>query len=258
MTDAVRTTRRGAVLEVVLDRPKANAIDAPTSRAMGRVFAQFRDDPELRVAILTGAGEKFFSAGWDLKTAGDGDNDFGVGGFGGLIGLFDLEKPVIAAVNGYCAAGGLELAVACDILLAADHAVFFLSEATLGLTTDPSSIARLLRTMPRQLVLEMLYTGRRLDAHEAVEAGLALRMAPMHKLMDEARALADRIAASAPLSVRFMKQVANRAGHLAPADAWALRAKGELPMYRIVNESEDAKEGPAAFAEKRAPRWKGR
>jgi crotonobetainyl-CoA hydratase len=128
MTDTpIRTERRGAVLEVTLDRPKANAIDAPTSRIMGDVFTEFRDDPTLRVAVLTGAGEKFFCPGWDLKAAAEGeapDSDYGVGGFGGLQELRGLNKPVIAAVNGIACGGGLELALSADIILAADHATF--------------------------------------------------------------------------------------------------------------------------------------
>ena len=128
MTDTpIKTTRDGHILEVTLDRPKANAIDLATSRIMGEVFTEFRDDPDLRVALITGAGEKFFCPGWDLKAAADGDavdGDYGKGGFGGLQELRGLNKPVIAAVNGICCGGGLELALSADIILAADHATF--------------------------------------------------------------------------------------------------------------------------------------
>src|SRR6056300_1004652 len=131
MSDPIKTKREGHILEVTLDRPKANSIDLKTSRIMGQVFAEFRDDPELRVAILRAEGEKFFCPGWDLKAAADGDavdGDYGVGGFGGLQELRGLNKPVICAVNGICCGGGLELALSCDIILAAEHATFALPE----------------------------------------------------------------------------------------------------------------------------------
>src|SRR5215471_683404 len=135
----VRTTRDGAVLEVMLDRPPANAIDAATSRRMGEAFVGFRDDPALRVAIITGGGEKFFSAGWDLKAAAAGeppDVDYGVGGFGGMQQLPGLNKPVIAAVNGMAVGGGLELAISADIVIAVEHARFALPEIKSGTLAD--------------------------------------------------------------------------------------------------------------------------
>ncbi len=130
---AIRTAASDGVLELTIDRPKANAIDAATSRELGETFAAFRDDPALRVAVVTGAGERFFSAGWDLKAAVAGDEqDWGVGGFAGLTELFDLDKPVIAAVNGYAAGGGFELALACDLIVAAESATFFFRRSTWG------------------------------------------------------------------------------------------------------------------------------
>ncbi|MEM9267981.1 MAG: enoyl-CoA hydratase-related protein, partial [Pseudomonadota bacterium] len=141
--DPIKLKRDGHVLEVALDRPKANAIDLATSRVMGDVFTEFRDDPELRVAILTGAGEKFFCPGWDLKAAAEGDavdGDYGVGGFGGLQELRGLNKPVIAAINGICCGGGLELALSADMILAADHATFALPEIRSGTVADAASI----------------------------------------------------------------------------------------------------------------------
>ena len=143
MTSPIRVEKHGAVLEVTIDRPKANAIDAATSRIMGDTFAAFRDDPELRVAILTGAGEKFFCPGWDLKAAAAGeapDSDYGVGGFGGLQQLPGLNKPVICAVNGLAFGGGFEIMLSCDIILAAEHATFALPEIRSGTVADAATI----------------------------------------------------------------------------------------------------------------------
>ncbi|MSP83591.1 MAG: carnitinyl-CoA dehydratase [Alphaproteobacteria bacterium] len=254
----VRTMRRGAILEITLDRPKANAIDAATSREMDRVFAGFRDDPSARVAILTGAGERFFSAGWDLRSAGDGDMNFGEGGFGGIMRRFDLTKPVIAAVNGYCAAGGFEMALACDLMVAAEHAVFFLSEVNLGLTCDAGTVPRLLRLLPQPLAVEMLLTGRRLTAPEAFAHGMLARVVPGPLVMDTAREIAERIVAAAPISVAAVKQMLDACGHASAEEAYALGDAGKLPLRTQAWASEDAKEGPRAFAEKRKPLWRGR
>jgi crotonobetainyl-CoA hydratase len=259
MSEPVKTNRSGHVLEITLDRPKANAIDAPTSRAMDRAFETFRDDPDLRVAILTGGGARFFSAGWDMKSDPDApDRDFGKGGFGGITGRFDLDKPVIAAVNGYCAGGGLEVALACDFILAAEHAVFFLSETMLGMVCHPASVARLLATVPRQVALEMLFTGRHVDAAEAKAVGLALDVAPGTELMARARALAARIAEAAPLATRATKEMIREAADLPIEQAYAARTDGTLALVQATWDSEDAKEGPRAFAEKRKPNWTGR
>src|SRR5277367_4061636 len=162
-------TRHGAVLEVVLDVPKANAISAATSRIMGKAFMEFRDDPALRVAIVTGAGEKFFSAGWDLKGAAAGeppDADYGAGGFGGLQQLPGLNKPVIAAVNGMAVGGGFELALSADMVLAAEHARFALPEIRAGTLADAATL-KLPRRIPFHIAMDLLLTGRWMDAKEA-------------------------------------------------------------------------------------------
>ena len=197
MTESpIKTHRRGHVLEVTLDRPKANAIDLATSRIMGDVFAAFRDDPELRVALLTAAGEKFFCPGWDLKAAAEGDavdGDYGVGGFGGLQELRGLNKPVIAAINGICCGGGLELALSADIILAADHASFALPEIRSGTVADAASV-KLPKRIPYHIAMEMLLTGRWLDTAEAARWGLINHVYPAGELMAEARKLADLLA----------------------------------------------------------------
>ena len=171
---AIKTRREGGILAVTLDRPKANAIDLQTSRLMGEIFMSFRDDPELRVAILRAEGEKFFSAGWDLKAAADGDavdGDYGIGGFGGLQELGNLNKPVICAVNGICCGGGLELALSCDLILASNNATFALPEIRSGTVADAASI-KLPKRLPYHVAMDLLLTGRWFDAEEALRWGL--------------------------------------------------------------------------------------
>ena len=260
MTNPVSTERRGPVLEVTLDRPKANAIDPETSRYMDDVFQAFAADPELRVAILTGGGEKFFSGGWDLVAAagGEGTGDFGKGGFGGLTQFFDLDKPIIAAVNGYAAGGGFELALACDLIVASENAIFMLPEALRGITPEPVGVRRLLSRLPRTVALEVLYAGRRIGGQEAYDLGLASRVVPLDKLMDSARELADSIVSAAPLAIAAIKDMVAATETLSLAETVALEDSGGLAGYQKVQGSEDAKEGPLAFAEKREPVWKGR
>ena len=179
-TGAIRTLREDAVLEVTLDRPKANAIDLATSRAMGEVFAAFRDDPELRVAILRTEGDKFFSAGWDLKAAAAGDpvdGDYGVGGFGGLQELPDLNKPVIAAVHGLAMGGGFELALSCDLIYASETTQFGLPEINAGTLADAATI-KLPKRMPHHVAMDLLLTGRWMEAAEAARWGLVNEVLP--------------------------------------------------------------------------------
>ena len=202
MSDSpIKTERCGHVLEVTLDRPKANAIDLATSRIMGDVFRDFRDDPELRVAILTGGGEKFFCPGWDLKAAAEGDavdGDYGVGGFGGLQELRGMNKPVIAAVNGIACGGGLELALSADIILSADHSTFALPEIRSGTVADAASV-KLPKRIPYHIAMELLLTGRWFDAEEAKGWGIINHIYPTADLMAEARKLAKLLASGPPL-----------------------------------------------------------
>jgi crotonobetainyl-CoA hydratase len=261
MTDTpIRTERRGHVLEVTLDRPNANAIDFATSRIMGEVFTGFRDDPDLRVALLTGAGEKFFCPGWDLKAAAGGeaaDGDYGKGGFGGLQELRGLNKPVIAAVNGVACGGGLELALCADIILAADHASFALPEIRSGTVADAASI-KLPRRIPYHVAMELLFTGRWFDAEEAARWGLVNRVLPMAELMDEARRLADHLAGGPPLVFAAIKEIVREAEDMKFNDALNRITKSQFETVEKLYRSEDQLEGARAFAEKRDPVWKGR
>lgn len=259
MTETVKVEQRGEVLEITLDRPKANAIDAATSRRLGEAFAAFRDDTALRVAIVTGGGERFFSAGWDLKAAAAGDDtDYGVGGFAGLTEMWNLEKPVIAAVNGYAAGGGFELALACDLVVAAEGAQFMLPEVKLGIIPDAGGVIRLPRAMPRALAMEMLLTGDPVPASELARWGVVNRVVPREQVMDTARELAGRVCAAAPLSLAAIKATVSGTMQLSVQEAYAFLRGGRIPAYERMHASEDAKEGPRAFTEKRAPVWLGR
>ncbi len=256
----VHVTRDGAVLEVVLDRPTANAIDAAGSRVMGEVFAGFRDDPELRVAIITGAGDRFFSAGWDLKVAAAGeppDADYGVGGFGGLQQLPGLNKPVIAAVNGMAVGGGMELALSADLIIAAQHARFALPEISAGTLADAATV-KLPRRIPYHVAMDMLLTGRWMDADEALRWGLVNRVVPTAQLMPAARELAATLAAGPPLVFAAIKEVARESETMSFAAAMGRIMSRGFPTVAALYSSEDQLEGARAFAEKRAPVWKGR
>ncbi|MDQ2094821.1 carnitinyl-CoA dehydratase [Rhodalgimonas zhirmunskyi] len=256
----IRTERRGHVLEVTLDRPKANAIDLATSRIMGEVFTEFRDDPDLRVAILTAAGEKFFCPGWDLKAAAGGDavdGDYGKGGFGGLQELRGLNKPVIAAVNGICCGGGLELALSADIILAADHASFALPEIRSGTVADAASV-KLPKRIPYHIAMEMLMTGRWLDAEEAARWGMINHIYPAGELMAEARKMADLLAAGPPLVYAAIKEIVREAEDMKFQDAMNRITKSQFETVETLYRSEDQLEGARAFAEKRDPVWKGK
>lgn len=256
----VRTYRDGHVLEVTLDRPKANAISYGTSRLMGEIFTAFRDEPEMRVAIITSAGKKFFSAGWDLKEAAsmEGyDADYGVGGFGGIQELPNLNKPIIAAINGMAVGGGFEIALSADIILAAEHASFALPEIKAGTVADAATI-KLPKRIPYHVAMDLLYTGRWMDAAEAKRWGLVKEIYPAATLMDEARALASMLASGPPLVFAAIKEVAREAENRTFADTIRMTADGTFATCRTLYESDDQKEGQRAFAEKRDPVWKGR
>ncbi|WP_281973956.1 carnitinyl-CoA dehydratase [Ruegeria faecimaris] len=256
----VKTKRDGAILQVTLDRPKANAIDLATSRIMGEVFREFRDDPELRVAILTGGGEKFFCPGWDLKAAADGDavdGDYGVGGFGGLQELRDMNKPVIAAVNGIACGGGLELALSADMIIAAEHASFALPEIRSGTVADAASV-KLPKRIPYHIAMELLLTGRWFDPVEAKGWGLINEIVPGDQLLDRAWELARLLASGPPLVYAAIKEIVRDAEDSKFQDAMNRITGRQLPTVDILYGSEDNLEGARAFAEKRDPVWKGR
>ncbi|MER9230263.1 enoyl-CoA hydratase-related protein [Mesorhizobium sp. M0664] len=261
MSSSVKTERRGRVLEIVLDRPKANAINAATSKELGEAFRTLSEDDSLSVAIITGGGDRFFSAGWDLKAAAEGeapDADQGIGGFAGLTEYWALKKPVIAAVNGLALGGGFELALAADLVVAASHAKFGLTEAAIGLVADAGGVIRLPRRLPRPIAMEMLFTGRQVSVHMLESWGLVNEVVPGGQLMSAARELADRIAASAPLSLQAIKEIDRATEGHGEREAYRIMREADLPVYRRVYASEDAAEGMAALSEKRAPNWKGR
>lgn len=259
MGEGVRLVEEAPVLEVVIDRPKANAIDAATSRLMGDVFASFRDDPAYRVAILTGAGDRFFSAGWDLQAASEGESyeaDWGVGGFGGFPELEGLNKPVICAVNGIAAGGGFEIVLAADLVVAADTARFLLPEAFMGFPPD-IGVVRLPRQIPPLLAKEIMLTGRQVGMEQARQWGLVNQVVSPAGLMPAARRLAERICEAAPLAVAAILEMIRATSQMGVTEALAHIRSGEVPSYRRAIDSSDAAEGPRAFAEKRPPRWTG-
>ena len=257
----VRAEADGDTLVITLDRPPANAVDVATSQALYAAFARLENDPGLRVGIVTGAGSRFFCAGWDLKAAAGGeatDASHGPGGFAGLTELHDRAKPVIAAVNGIAAGGGFELALAADLVVAADHAQFMLPETGLGIIPDSGGVLRLPRRLPRAIAVELLLTGRPVTAAAAAGLGLVNQVVPGDQLLAAAQDLAAQVARSAPLAVAAVLEVLAATEDRPVRDGFAALRSGLLPRYTAMLASQDAAEGPAAFAERRPPRWQGR
>jgi crotonobetainyl-CoA hydratase len=266
MSEHVKVTRNGRVLEVMIDKPKANAIDIKVSQALGEAFVTLRDDPELSVGIITGAGERIFCAGWDLKAVEAGEmsmdnwweDDYGPGGFAGLTELWDLKKPVIAALNGITLGGGVEIALSCDLIIAAEHVQFGLPEMPLGIVPDAGAIQRLPRRLPYNKSMEMLLLGHRMGAAEAAHFGLVNAVVAQDQLMATARAWADQLAGVAPLALQSVKEILRAIEDDTIEQAFDTMRTADLPIYRQLLRSEDAQEGISAFVEKRDANFKGR
>ena len=258
MSDSIKVKKVSKILEVTIDRPKANAIDSKTSIILGNVFADFRDDPNLLVAIITGAGEKFFSAGWDLKAVNKGeqaDADYGVGGFGGLQELPDLNKPIIGAINGIACGGGLEIMISTDIIIAAEHATFALPEINVGVIADAATI-KLRRRIPYHVAVEFLMTGRWMDTKEAKHWGLINEIVPSKDLLKRAREIAHKIATGPNLIYSSIKDVLRKTENVDEQPSFdVLRS---LETVKKVYKSEDLLEGASSFVKKDKPKWKGK
>ena len=267
MTTGLEINIKKKVLEVKLNRPKVNAIDLELSQALGEAFAELRDNNNLRVGIITGEGEKIFSAGWDLKSVNSGEmemdnwwekSDYGDGGFAGLTENWNLNKPVICALNGLAIGGGFELALSCDLIIAAEHVEFGLPEMPLGIVPDAGALQRLPRRIPHNIAMEMFLLGRRMPALEAHHFGLVNKVVKKEELMTQARSWAEQISGYAPLAMQSVKEVL-RAIECQPLEnAFNGMRSGKLETYSKMLKSEDAAEGVAAFVEKRDPNFQGK
>ena len=253
----------GHLLIVTIDRPEVmNAIHPMASQELSDAFDELAANPELWVAIITGAGDKAFCAGNDLKYHAElrartgGRPVSPPKGFGGLTNRHDLDKPVIAAVNGVAMGGGFEIALACDMIIASDQARFALPEPRVGLAAGASGMQRLSRQIPLKKAMGMLLTGRTVSAQEGHELGFVTAVVPHAQLMTEARRWAAMILECSPMSIRATKQAAMRSLDV-PALETAMNNMN-YPAYAAMARSEDAIEGPQAFAQKRKPAWKGR
>ena len=253
MSELIRD-RQGHIEILTINRPEArNAINLATANALSDAFDEIEQDDDVWVVVLTAAGDKAFSAGMDLKAFATGEFPITEKGFGGITKR-DFPKPLIAACNGSALAGGCEIMLSCDLVVAADHAKFGIPEVARGLVAGAGGLLRLPRRIPRAVALELALTGEPIDAQRALQIGLVNRVVPGEGLMDEALALAGRIAKNAPLAVRLSKQVMVQSAELTEAEAWRINDA----VFGEIGRSADAMEGAVAFAEKREPNWTGR
>jgi E-phenylitaconyl-CoA hydratase len=262
---SVNFEKRDKIAVITINRPEAmNAIDPETSEELGKAWADFRDDPNLWVAILTGAGDKAFSAGADLKKMipmlgtlsaferKEREDKFP--GLGGITRNLNIWKPIIAAINGFCLAGGLEMALSCDLRVAAEHATFGLLEVSRGIIPGAGGTQRLPRMIPMAKAMEIILMAQRIDAQEALHLGLVNRVVPAAEVMPTALKMAEAILQNGPLAVRAAKEAIIR-GLSLPLEE-GLRLECVLQSYLL--RTEDAVEGPKAFAEKRKPKFKAK
>jgi enoyl-CoA hydratase len=257
MADEVLRERRGSVEILTINRPDArNAINGAVSKAMAAFMDGLADDAGCDVVVITGSGDKAFSAGMDLKAFSSGESAdimAASGGFGGLTRR-DFPKPLIAAVNGAALAGGFEIMLSCDLVVAAEHATFGIPEAKRGLVAGAGGLVRMPKRLPMAVALELAMTGDPIDAERAYTLGLVNKVVPSDAVLNEAVGLAERIAANAPLAVRYSKSVMKQAAEVPESEGWSVNAEAT----RVVFSSADAMEGATAFAEKRPPKWQAK
>ncbi len=254
MADEVLRERRGHIEVLTINRPEArNAINRATAIALSDALDDCEGDNDVWVVVLTAAGDKAFSAGMDLKAFASGEFPITEKGFGGITER-DFPKPLIAAANGSALAGGFEIMISCDMVVAADHAKFGIPEAQRGLIAGGGGLIRLPQLVPLAVAFELALTADPIDAERAYQLGLVNRVVPGDQVLDVAVALAERIAKNAPLAVRTSKEVMKKARELTERESWQVNTDA----FSMIGRSADALEGAIAFAEKREPNWQGK
>jgi enoyl-CoA hydratase/carnithine racemase len=254
MTDEIVRERRGHVELLTINRPEArNAINLATAQALDAALSAAEADDEVWVIVLTAAGDKAFSAGMDLKAFAAGEFPITENGFGGITRR-ELSKPIICAANGSALAGGFEIMISCDMVIAADHAKFGIPEASRGLVAGAGGLIRLPKRIPLTIAYEMALTAEPIDAARARELGLVNHVVPGDQVLEAALDLAERIAKNAPLAVRTSKDVMRRSLELSEEGAWGANDEA----FAMIGRSADALEGAVAFAEKRPANWQGK